>query len=163
MDIQLKRGLLDVCVLTAIKNEDSNAQIAKALDAEADKIKAAMPSDSYKIALCVEGMQYDSPALARLIGRMIDESGKIALIIGSSHGLSVKVKSACAVRLSFSRVAKNLNFSSKYDDTKAAFESSFSYFSRRSFRLLLSRIIFVRSLDKFPAVLVMSSGIFPSS
>ena len=28
-----------------------------------------------------------------------------------------------------SRVAKNLNFSSKYDDTKAAFESSVQQFS----------------------------------
>ena len=33
---------------------------------------------------------------------MADESGKIALIIGSSHGLSDKVKRECDVRLSFS-------------------------------------------------------------
>ena len=57
-----------------------------------------------KIALCVEGKQYDSPELAALIGRGIDTRGKISLIIGSSHGLCEKVKAACDVRLSFSRL-----------------------------------------------------------
>ena len=54
------------------------------------------------LLLRVEGKQYDSPALARLIGRMADESGKITLIIGSSHGLADKVKQECDVRLSVS-------------------------------------------------------------
>ena len=34
-----------------IKNEDDSAEIKRALDAEADKIIAAMPKDAYKIAL----------------------------------------------------------------------------------------------------------------
>ena len=88
----------------AIKNEDSNAEITKALDAEAEKIISAMPSDSYKIALCVEGKQYDSPALADIIRSASDNSGKISLVIGSSHGLSEKVKSECALRLSVSKM-----------------------------------------------------------
>ena len=71
-----------------IKNEDSSAEIAKALDTEAEKIIAAMPADSYKIALCVEGTQYDSPRLADIISSASDKSGKISLVIGSSHGLS---------------------------------------------------------------------------
>jgi 23S rRNA (pseudouridine1915-N3)-methyltransferase len=33
---------------------------------------------------------------------MVDERGKIALIIGSSHGLSEEVKKECQVRLSVS-------------------------------------------------------------
>ncbi len=85
-----------------INNEDDNAEISRALDSEADKILAAIPKDSMKIALCVEGKSYDSPALARLIGRMVDERGKITLIIGSSHGLSERVKQDCNVRLSVS-------------------------------------------------------------
>ena len=85
-----------------INNEDDASEIARALDTEADKIIAAIPKGAGKIALCVEGKQYDSPALAGLIGRMADESGKIALIIGSSHGLAEKVKRECDVRLSFS-------------------------------------------------------------
>lgn len=85
-----------------IQNEDDPSEVKRALDAEADKIISAIPKGAGKIALCVEGKQYDSVALAKLIGRMTDESGKIALIIGSSHGLSEKVKRECDVRLSFS-------------------------------------------------------------
>ena len=85
-----------------INNEDDASEIARALDAEADKILAAIPMDSMKIALCVEGKSYDSPALAKLIGRMVDEKGKITLIIGSSHGLSERVKKECQTRLSVS-------------------------------------------------------------
>lgn len=85
-----------------INNEDDRAEIARALDSEAEKILAAIPKDSMKIALCVEGKSYDSPALARLIGQMVDEKGKITLIIGSSHGLSERVKKDCNVRLSVS-------------------------------------------------------------
>ena len=85
-----------------IKDEDDSSEIKRALDVEADKIIAAIPKGAGKIALCVEGKQYDSVALAGLIGRMNDQSGKIALIIGSSHGLSDRVKKECDVRLSVS-------------------------------------------------------------
>ncbi len=88
----------------AIRDEDDQSEIKRALESEADKILAAIPKGAGKIALCVEGKQYDSPALARLIGRMADESGKIALIIGSSHGLSDRVKRECDIRLSFSQL-----------------------------------------------------------
>ena len=87
-----------------IKNEDSVTEISRALDVEADKIIAAMPKDSYKIALCVEGKQFDSPSLAKIISDANDASGKIALVIGSSHGLSEKVKSECKLRLSISKM-----------------------------------------------------------
>lgn len=85
-----------------IVNEDDATEIRRALECEAEKILAAIPKGAGKIALCVEGKQYDSVALAALIGRMCDESGKIALIIGSSHGLSERVKRECDVRLSVS-------------------------------------------------------------
>lgn len=85
-----------------INNEDDHAEIERALDSEAQKIIAAIPKDSMKIALCVEGKSYDSPALAKLIGKMVDEKGKITLIIGSSHGISEKVKRECQTRLSVS-------------------------------------------------------------
>lgn len=85
-----------------IADEEDSSQIKRALDAEGEKILAAIPRGSGKIALCVEGKQYDSPSLASLIGRMADESGKITLIIGSSHGLSENVKRASDVRLSVS-------------------------------------------------------------
>ena len=85
-----------------IVNEDDASEVRRALESEGERILAALPKGSGKIALCVEGKQYDSIALAGLIGRMADESGKITLIIGSSHGLADKVKKECDVRLSVS-------------------------------------------------------------
>jgi 23S rRNA (pseudouridine1915-N3)-methyltransferase len=87
-----------------INNEDNRAEIETALSKEADKILAAIPKDAMKIALCVEGKQYTSEELARLIGDGNDRGGKIAFVIGSSYGLSEKVKKECDVRLSFSKL-----------------------------------------------------------
>ena len=87
-----------------IKNEDDPSQIKNALNIEGDKILAAIPKDSYKIALCVEGKEYDSHALSNLISDALDQKGRLALIIGSSHGLADKVKSECDHRLSLSKL-----------------------------------------------------------
>lgn len=87
-----------------IQNEDDRSEIERALATEAERILAAIPKDSYKIALCVEGKEYDSPALAALIGKACDEKGKISLIIGSSHGLSDTVKQAADLKLSISKL-----------------------------------------------------------
>ena len=87
-----------------ISNEDNRAEIDSALDREADKILSAIPKDAMKIALCVEGKQYSSEELAALIARGNDTSGKIALVIGSSYGLSDRVKRECDVKLSFSKL-----------------------------------------------------------
>lgn len=87
-----------------ISNEDDRSEIERALRAEGEKIIAAIPKDAAKIALCVEGREYSSPELASLIGRLSDERGKIALVIGSSHGLCEEVKRECGIRLSVSRL-----------------------------------------------------------
>lgn len=87
-----------------IANEDDRAEIARALDAEAVKILSSIPKDAYKIALCVEGKQYSSEELAAIVGDAEDRSGRLALLIGSSHGLSDKVKSAADLKLSFSKL-----------------------------------------------------------
>ena len=88
----------------AIRNEDDPSDVKRALGLEAEKILASVPKDSYKIAMCVEGKEYDSPALAKLIGSAIDTKGKITLIIGSSHGLADSVKAECDARLSLSKL-----------------------------------------------------------
>ena len=87
-----------------IQNEDDNSEISRALKTEADRILSAIPKDSYKIALCVEGKEYDSPTLASLIGKACDEKGKITLIIGSSHGLCDTIKNAADMKLSISKL-----------------------------------------------------------
>ncbi len=87
-----------------ISDEDDKSAISRALSAEGEKILSAIPKGAYKIALCVEGVQYDSPALASLILRGLDKSGKLALIIGSSYGLDERVKRECDTRLSLSKL-----------------------------------------------------------
>lgn len=87
-----------------IVNEDDSAEIKRALDAEGEKIRSAIPDGAFRIALCVEGEEYDSPRLARIIEGAVDRCGKIALIIGSSHGLCDKVKRESDLRLSFSKL-----------------------------------------------------------
>ena len=88
----------------AIRNEDDRAEIERALSSEGEKIIASIPKDSAVIALCVEGKELDSVALAEKISEFQNEKGKITLIIGSSHGLSEKVKAECNLRLSFSKM-----------------------------------------------------------
>lgn len=80
----------------------ASVDIERALDKEADAIIKHLSSGMH-IALCVEGEQRSSEDFAELICRG-ETSGSIDFIIGSSHGLSQKVKSACAVRLSFSKM-----------------------------------------------------------
>ena len=87
-----------------IANEDDKAEISRALAREGEKILASVPKGAAKIALCIEGVQYSSEKLAELVGSMCDASGKIALIIGSSHGISDEVKRASDARISLSKL-----------------------------------------------------------
>ena len=88
----------------AIRNEDDKSEIASALKSEGERILRALPGDAYKVALCVEGKSYDSVALAHLLEDGMSTSGKLALVIGSSHGLDEGVKAACDLRLSISKL-----------------------------------------------------------
>ena len=78
--------------------------VQKALEEEAERILAAMPKNAYKIALCIEGKQCTSEELAGVLERASTERGECVFVIGSSHGLSERVKAACDLRLSFSRL-----------------------------------------------------------
>lgn len=87
-----------------ISNEDDKKEVERALEAEAGRILSAIPDGAYKLALCVEGTAYTSEALAALVGEAEDRCGKLALIIGSSHGLAERVKRAADIRISFSKL-----------------------------------------------------------
>lgn len=87
-----------------ITDEDDPGKVGSALLCEGEKLLAAAPRDAYKIALCVEGREMTSEELAATLRSAGDTRGKVALFIGSSHGLSPAVKAACDLRLSFSRL-----------------------------------------------------------
>lgn len=80
----------------------SPAEIGAALEKEADAVLAAIPPRAYKVALCVEGKQLSSEQLAQKINTVMQDSGELALIVGSSHGLSDRVKNGADFRLSVS-------------------------------------------------------------
>ena len=87
-----------------IKNEDNDREIASALEREGDAILSRIPEGAAVFALCIEGKEHSSEELARRIGNAVDRGGKICFIIGSSHGLSPRVKARADLRLSFSRL-----------------------------------------------------------
>ena len=56
----------------------------------------------FLIALCIEGKKLSSEGLASEIKRLCDKGEEISFVIGSSCGLSQKVKDAANLKLSFS-------------------------------------------------------------
>lgn len=83
----------------------SEAEIAAALEKEGEKISARIPKGAYTCALCIEGKQQSSEELAQLLERIpLQGSGTAVFVIGSSYGLSPKVKSSAQLMLSMSKM-----------------------------------------------------------
>ena len=81
------------------------AVIERALEKEGRAILAAVPKGAALVALCVEGRQLSSEALARHLAEWaVTGVSCAAFAIGSSHGLSPQVKQAAALRLSMSEM-----------------------------------------------------------
>ncbi len=80
------------------------AEIATALEKEADAILSLLSPHAFVVALCVEGKMLSSEELAATLSQIMREESELTLIIGSSHGLSPRVKERADLRLSFSRL-----------------------------------------------------------
>ncbi|MBE6587758.1 MAG: 23S rRNA (pseudouridine(1915)-N(3))-methyltransferase RlmH [Ruminococcaceae bacterium] len=90
---------------TKIAKNPTDGDIAKVLEDEADRILAQIPQRAYTVALCIEGKQLSSEELASLLDSKATEGySDICFIIGSSHGLSDRVKKAANHRMSMSRL-----------------------------------------------------------
>ncbi len=85
-------------------SDESEASVAAALEAEGDKILAKIPKDTFTVALCIEGKMLSSEELAEAVGEAQSRTGKLCFIIGSSYGLSARVKAKADLKLSFSRL-----------------------------------------------------------
>lgn len=87
-----------------LPEKPSEAQISAALEKEgAEIIKAC--EGCYVVAACVEGTQLGSEELSRALDRLsVEGKGKLAFVIGSSHGLSDAVKRRADMRLSVSKM-----------------------------------------------------------
>lgn len=81
----------------------SRATIEKALDKEGDMISKAIPSRTYVVPLCVEGKILSSEDFASLFReKPVEGYSGICFIIGSSYGLSPKIKNMGDLKLSLS-------------------------------------------------------------
>ena len=83
----------------------SAAVIEKALDKEGTAILSHVRKGAAIVAMCVEGKLVSSEDLAAFVSeRALQGAGDIAFVIGSSHGLSPKVKQAAALKFSMGRI-----------------------------------------------------------
>ena len=75
------------------------------LEHEAERILAKLPKGAKVIALCVEGKQLSSEDLSQTLLQLATSGvSRVAFVIGGSLGLSERVKSIAAMRLSFSKM-----------------------------------------------------------
>ena len=68
-----------------------NADIARLVQAEGQRLLAAVPTGWRVVALDPTGQQCDTETLARHLGRWTDEAQNAALLIGGPDGLSADV------------------------------------------------------------------------
>jgi len=81
----------------------SDAEIAAALEREADAILEKLPRGGAVIALCVEGKTMSSEQLAETMARCATRGvSQLTFVIGGSFGMAERVKRAADLRLSMS-------------------------------------------------------------
>ena len=107
------KRLKTMCNLKIVQLEDvqlaeknlNDTLIQKTLDREADEIIKNIPKQSYVISMCIEGKQMSSEELAKLFNdKAVEGFSSICFIIGSSHGLSDRVKQLSHYKMSMSKM-----------------------------------------------------------
>lgn len=82
----------------------SESEILRALDKECVQMLSAAPRNAFKIAMCIEGRQYSSKDFAQTLETGMARGGRTAVFIGSSYGMSQKLKAECDILMSMSRM-----------------------------------------------------------
>lgn len=98
---------LEVIELPERKLPDSPTlgQIEAALDREYDAICARLPKSGVLTALCIEGAPLSSEEFSQQLSAWMGSgAGAVTFVIGSSFGLSPKLKRRADLRLSMSRM-----------------------------------------------------------
>lgn len=95
---------IEICELQPIEIKDENLT-EKILDMEAEKIIANIKPSSYVITMEIEGKQYDSIEFSKKLEEITNTGvSEIVFIIGSSCGLSKKVRDMSDLKLSLSKM-----------------------------------------------------------
>ena len=84
-----------------IDNSPNSTEIEAALDKEASQIVPKLVGRVYP--LCIEGRKLDSLDLAKILEDTMQSPGEMSFVIGSSHGLSDRVKQV-GERISMSKM-----------------------------------------------------------
>jgi 23S rRNA (pseudouridine1915-N3)-methyltransferase len=88
--------------LAALKPAPRGGPLKRVLDAEGERVLAAIPAGSYKVALDERGKLFDTLELARRIAGWRNAGRDVALAIGSADGLSESVKKSADLAWSLS-------------------------------------------------------------
>lgn len=97
---------LKIIELDPVKLPDkpSTGEINSALEKEAEMIIKKIPVNTKIIPLCIEGKQYSSEEFSEIMENSGNMGLGVTFIIGSSYGLSEKIKSKADKKLSFSKM-----------------------------------------------------------
>ncbi len=97
---------LNIIELEPIKlsSSPSESEVLAVLEKEADLITPKIPKGSKVISLCVEGKELSSEAFAEVIEQGLNIGQSLTFIIGSSYGLSKRIKAQSDLRLSVSKM-----------------------------------------------------------
>lgn len=86
-----------------LPDDPSPAEVAAALEREADAITEKLPRGGAVVALCIEGRELSSEQLAGALSRYATQGvSQLTFLIGGSFGLAERVKRAADLRLSMS-------------------------------------------------------------
>ena len=75
-----------------------------ALEKEASLIEKKLNPKDYLIVLDIDGKEYTSLDFSKELNRIMINNSNITFLIGSSHGVSEKIKEKANMRLSFSKM-----------------------------------------------------------
>ena len=86
-----------------LPDNPSRSQILDALEKEAVEIDRLIPHGAYVFSMCIEGKMLASESFSRQIEKAaVDGAATVVFIIGSSFGLSERIKAKSDFRLSMS-------------------------------------------------------------
>jgi 23S rRNA (pseudouridine1915-N3)-methyltransferase len=88
--------------LAALKPAPRGGPLKRVLETEGERVLAAIPAGSYKVALDERGVRLDTMELARRIAAWRTAGRDIAFVIGGADGLSENVKKCADLAWSLS-------------------------------------------------------------
>ena len=97
---------LDIIEIEPVKlpEKPSENEINQALEKEYSEINKRIPKDSSVFSLCIEGKEISSEEFADKFQNLSNMGKGLTFIIGSSYGLSPKIKTESDFKLSVSKM-----------------------------------------------------------